>query len=114
MQRIGAGLYKVAVQVRNEGYLPTNVTQVAVTMKATKPVKASLRLPEGARVVAGKAQATLGHIEGWGSPVTTPWGGRAPETERWAEWVVQVPEGASVTVRVEHDRGGTVEKTVPL
>lgn len=112
--RLGAGLYKLSVEVRNEGYLPTNVTQVALALKQTKPIVAALALPEGARLIAGQPRMEIGHLEGWGAPVAGPWGGRAPETTRWVDWVVQAPEGARLTVRIAHDRGGTVAREVAL
>ncbi|HYF94342.1 MAG TPA: hypothetical protein VD969_19150 [Symbiobacteriaceae bacterium] len=110
---VGADLWKVAVQVVNRGYLPTNVTKVAVDMKMTKPVE--IRLTGGARVVGGKEKQELGQIAGRGGGGVSFWGaGAPPETEKWAEWVVQAPAGAAAIVTVTHARGGTASREIIL
>ncbi|HEY3367665.1 MAG TPA: M14 family metallopeptidase [Symbiobacteriaceae bacterium] len=109
---IGGDCYHIAVQVLNRGYLPTNVTQVAIAMKATRPVEVSI---SGARVVGGKAKQDLGHIAGRGSGALAVWAGAvSPSTEKWAEWVVQGESGTFVTISAGHDRGGSASRTVVL
>jgi murein tripeptide amidase MpaA len=110
---LGRGIYSVAVQVCNQGYLPTNVTEVAVAMKTTRPVAVELKT-EG-RIVGAKAKQELGHIAGRGSGGVSFWGTmNSPATEKWAEWVVVAPAGSTVQVEVVHDRGGRVSQTITL
>jgi murein tripeptide amidase MpaA len=112
VERLGARLFKVAVQVANRGVLPTNVTQVAVGLKTTRPVTVEL---SGAAVVACKAKQELGQLMGRGCGSAAIWGNStSPQTEAWAEWVVQAEPGAAVTVTVAHDRGGTVSREIVL
>ncbi|HYF75629.1 MAG TPA: M14 family metallopeptidase [Symbiobacteriaceae bacterium] len=111
--RLGVGLFKLAVQVVNQGFLPTNVTQVAVNMKATKPVEVTLA--GEAKVVGGKAKQELGHVLGRGCGGASMWGnGASPTTEAWAEWVLQATPGTVVTVKVAHDRGGSLSHEIAL
>ncbi|HWI50562.1 MAG TPA: M14 family metallopeptidase [Symbiobacteriaceae bacterium] len=110
---LGANLWKVAVQVVNRGYLPTNVTQMAVSMKVTKPVEVCLA--GEVKVVGGKAKQELGQVLGRGCGGASVWGaGSSPETEKWAEWVVQGASGTAVTVTVAHDRGGSLSELITL
>ncbi len=109
---LGEGLYKVEAQVVNKGFLPTNVTSVAVKMKMSEPVTVSL---QGAEVVAGKVNQELGHIPGRGGAGGSFWGYPSSQSnERWAEWVVRAAPGAEFTVVVEHDRGGCVRAAVQV
>ncbi|HLN63271.1 MAG TPA: M14 family metallopeptidase [Symbiobacteriaceae bacterium] len=111
--RLGARLFKVAAQVTNRGLLPTNVTQVATNMKTTKPVKVGLT--GSLTVVGGQAEQELGHLLGWGCGSAAVWGAAtSPDTEKWAEWVVQAEPGTTVTVAVKHDRAGSVSKAITL
>jgi len=41
-EHLGEGVYRVAVTVKNRGYLPTNVTEQAKAVKAVKPVRAEV------------------------------------------------------------------------
>lgn len=113
VKALGGNCYSLAVQVVNQGFLPTNVTQVAVNMKETRGVEVTLA--GDARIVGGQAKQDLGQVPGRGAGTSGPWGGGAsPVTEKWAEWVVQAQPGTTVTVKVKHDRGGKVEKQVTL
>jgi murein tripeptide amidase MpaA len=112
VQALGARLFKVAVQVVNRGLLPTSVTKVAENLKRTQPVKVAL---DGVTVVGGKAEQALGQVMGWGCGGPAVWGpGASPDTETWAEWVVQADPGTAVTVRVTHDRAGSVSRTITV
>lgn len=111
---VGGNVFKVEAQVANRGYLPTNVTQVAIKLKETQPVAVTLS-GDALRIVAGKAKQDLGQIKGRGSGGMAIWGNSSsPVTEAWAEWVVQAEPGARVTVAVKHDRGGSVSKQATL
>ncbi len=113
VKHLGAANYSVVVEVANRGYLPTNVTQVAVNMKQTQPVE--VRLEGADRIVGGKAKQELGHISGRGSGSSSIWGGStSPTTSAWAEWVVQAKPGAKLTIQVKHDRAGTLTHEVKL
>lgn len=110
---IGGKCYAVSAQVLNRGYLPTNVTVNAVTLKQTEPVKVSLK--GDVRMVGGKAQQELGQIQGRGAAGASVWGGNgSPVTEKWADWVVQAEPGTTVEIVVNHDRGGAVATQIKL
>ena len=116
---VGGSCYEVAVQVVNDGYLPTSVTQQAVDQKRVHGVEVTL---DGSVAViaarggekAGNGRWRLGEIEGRAGGGGGPWGGRPPETERWITFVVQGQPGSVVTLAARHPRAGVVRATVTL
>ncbi|MDF2629513.1 MAG: peptidase carboxypeptidase [Symbiobacteriaceae bacterium] len=105
---LGAGLYKVSAAVRNVGGLPTNVTEMAVTMKAARPIE--VRLAGDVQVLSGQVRQEVGHLEGWAAT-----GGRPARSEAWVEWVVRAQQsGARVAVTAATARAGTATAEVVL
>ena len=64
VEALSDGLRKVVLEVDNSGYLSTNVTRIAVDKKVARPVKAEIKLPEGAELVSGEREVDLGHLAG--------------------------------------------------
>ena len=72
-EELSPGLRRLELRVENTGYLPTNVTRVAADKKLVKPVKAAVRLPEGATLVTGDPEVDLGHLAGRSALVGGGW-----------------------------------------
>jgi len=106
------GLYRVRCVVGNTGYLPTNLTQVAIDKKVAVPV--NVRLDTSAGQVFGPAQQDLGHLAGRNGRKApwSPWGPQWQRTSRGAEWVVQAPAGTALTLTAQSDKAGTVVQTI--
>ncbi len=97
--RLARGLHKVAADIVNEGYLPTNVTQQGVTNRQSRPVLVELKLPRGAKVEVGRPRQVIGHLSAYSTP-------------RRLEWVVR-GKGV-VDVVASCPRAGADEKRVKL
>lgn len=77
IEEISPNLRKVELTVENTGYLPTNVSRVAVEKDLVKPVEVELTLPLGLGLVSGERLTKIGHLAGrsalsggrWKSPV---------------------------------------------
>lgn len=113
---LGADLHKITAVVRNEGYLATNLTEMAIKQGVAKPTTAAIHLPDGAALVMGEAEADLGHLAGrdgrkatW-SPWLRPWSA----TQRKAEWLVRAPAGTTITIEAGSPRAGTHAAEVTL
>ncbi|HWI50561.1 MAG TPA: M14 family metallopeptidase [Symbiobacteriaceae bacterium] len=104
---LGAGLYKLSAEIHNVGGLPTNVTEMAVTMKTARPIE--VRLDGDVQVVSGKVMQEIGHLEGWAAA-----GGRTACSEAWVDWVVRATAGARLTVTAATPRAGTAVATIAL
>jgi murein tripeptide amidase MpaA len=103
---LGAGLYKLSARVVNTGGLPTNVTEMAVSLKTARPVAVCL---SGADLVSGKARQEIGHLEGWAVS-----GGKPARNEAWVEWVVRARPGGVVKVTAGTARAGSAEAELAL
>jgi murein tripeptide amidase MpaA len=115
-EHLGADLYRVRATVANHGYLPTNLTDVAIKRQVAKPVRVALEL-EGAELVMNPREVDLGHLAGrnerefpW-----SPWGPTWSPTTRVVEWLVRSKDpGAGVRVVARSERAGAHARTVRL
>ena len=76
-EELSPGLRRLELTVENTGYLPTNVTRIAADKKLIKPVKATLKMPEGTSLVSGELETDLGHLAGRSALVGGGWKGPA-------------------------------------
>ncbi|SEQ40813.1 Zinc carboxypeptidase [Devosia sp. YR412] len=112
---ISDGVYKVRAEVGNHGYLPTNLSNVAVVNKVAKPVLVSIAIA-GGEVLMNPVTAELGNLAGRNERLYpwSPWGQQWSATTRAAEWLVKAPSGAAITVTSKSEKGGTHTVSVPL
>lgn len=98
-----AGYFKIAADIQNRGYLPTNVTQQAIHNQTAKTVNAIIAL-KGATLVMGKEKVDLGHLPGDRSlPVNV-------------EWMVKTTgkKPAEAIIKAVSEKGGTDTKKISL
>jgi hypothetical protein len=112
---LGDGLYKVRAVVGNHGYLPTNLSDVAIQNGASKPVKVTLTV-EGGELLMNPPTADLGNLAGRNERLYpySPWGQIWTATTKPAEWLVKVPAQGRITVTSQSEKGGTNRKTVAV
>lgn len=117
VEPLGADLYKIRAAIGNHGYLPTNLSDVAIENKVAKPVRATLEL-EQAELVMNPREVELGHLAGrnerefpW-----SPWGPLWSPTTKVVEWLVRAPASgqANIQVKAASERGGTHAVAVTL
>lgn len=102
---LGDDLVRVTVDVENEGYLPTNITQRALEADVAVPVRVTVELAN-AELVVGTARVDLGHLGGTRAGVPTP---------RRVEYVVRITGGdASMQVTVRSEKGGVTRRAIGL
>lgn len=116
LQAMGADLYKVTAVVSNHGYLPTNLSDVAIQNNVAKPVTLGLAL-EGAELVMNPETVTLGHLAGRNERryAYSNWGQQwSPVTKR-SEWLVKsLGKGAKVTIVATSQKGGVARRSADL
>jgi hypothetical protein len=117
VETLGADLFRVRAVVANHGYLPTNLTDVAIQRQVAKPVRVELEV-DGAELVMNPREVDLGHLAGRNERAFpwSPWGPTWSPTTKAVEWLVRVAEPAAATVRVvaTSERGGRHEASVAL
>ena len=113
---LGAGLHKVTAVISNHGYLPTNLSDVAVVNKVAKPVFARIET-RGASLVMNPAEVDLGHLAGRNERKYeySNWGQQWSAVTRKVEWLVRADDvDASITVVAASPKAGTVRHSVRL
>ncbi len=95
VEEIGDGVYRIAVAARNEGYLPTHVTEQALKMKKADPVEARICIGPDDKLLTGKEREEIGHLAGYGG-------------RRKVEWIVRFVGQPSAQISVACPRAGTV------
>lgn len=116
VEPLGAGLHKVTAVVSNHGYLPTNLSDVAIQNKVARPVLARIETA-GASVVMNPAEVDLGHLAGRNERKYeySNWGQQWSAVSRKVEWLVRADAAdASVTVVAASQKGGTARRAVRL
>jgi murein tripeptide amidase MpaA len=116
VENVGADLWRVRSVISNHGYLPTNLSDVAVQNGVAKPVKVSIALDD-ADLVMNPQTADLGNLAGrnerkynW-----SPWGQQWSEVSKMVDWLVRASgKDASVTVTTTSEKGGTHRVTAKL
>jgi murein tripeptide amidase MpaA len=113
VERLAPDLWKLRAEVANTGYLPTNLSDVALENGVAKPVTVAV---EGAEVLMNPPRADLGHLAGRNERLYpwSPWGQQWTATTRPAEWLLRAAAGASVTVTAVSEKGGTHRRQMTL
>jgi murein tripeptide amidase MpaA len=102
VRALAAGVYRVRAQVSNSGYLPTNLTDVALENDLADPVHVALHLDGDARTTT-PAALTIGHLAGRNER-RMPWSPFGPTFSRdslFVEWTVERTSNAPITLEIE-------------
>ncbi|MDP2859595.1 MAG: M14 family metallopeptidase [Bacillota bacterium] len=113
--KVAENVWKLGVFVKNDGYMGTYGTQIALQAKIVKPLKVSVCLGGAGEVVGGKAEQEIGHLDGRVA-ASAGWYGPGGTTnhEKKVEWTVRAPVGTKVTIEAVSERGGTKRAEVVL
>lgn len=108
LRPLGAEMWKVRAVVANHGYLPTNLSDVALDNDVAKQVDVSIAV-EGGELVMNPQTVAMGHLAGRNERLYpwSPWGQQWTRTTKAAEWLVRLEVGGSVTVTARSEKGGT-------
>lgn len=116
VENLGGDLWRVRSVISNHGYLPTNLSDVAVQNGVAKPVKVTIDVTDAELVMNPKA-ADLGNLAGRNERkyAWSPWGQQWSEVSKQVEWLVRATgKAASVTVTTASQKGGTHRATASL
>jgi len=116
VEALGADLHRVTVVVSNHGYLPTNLSDVAIQNGVAKPVTLTLEC-EGAELVMNLADVKLGNLAGRNERLYaySNWGQQWAAVTKKVEWLVKSQaSGAKLNVTAASEKGGTDRKSIGL
>jgi len=95
--------------------MPTSGSNQARKLKAARPLRLELTLPEGAVLVSGKLKQEIGYLEGRSNKLEVSYDGDSPTDNRGkAEWLIRAPQGGALTLCAIAERGGTIRRTIAL
>jgi hypothetical protein len=116
IEAMGTALFKVTAVVSNHGYLPTNLSDVAIQNNVAKPVTLELELV-GAELVMNPDNVKLGHLAGRNERRYgySTWGQQWSPIAKKVEWLVKSSRtDASVTIVATSEKGGVARKSIDL
>ena len=115
-EKLSDDLYRITAVVGNLGYLPTNLTDEALTLKVDHPVTLTM---EGGEVVEGKQVTEIGNLSGYSRTLTgygygnlTTWE-NAPAKKK-VSWIVKGKPGNTLVIKAASEKAGTAEKSIQL
>jgi hypothetical protein len=99
-ESLGSGLFRLTVEVANDGYLPTS-SEVGRRVRMPRPVRVDLVPGDGREIISGRRTQLLDPIPGGGS-----------STE--LTWVVRGATGDRMTVTADSPAAGHASLTTTL
>jgi hypothetical protein len=112
---LGGDVWRVRVGVANTGWLPTDVSQHARSMKIVLPAVVEIGGAHGVDLVEGEARVRIGQLEGRAKFLLD--GGAMSDgtpDRHLHSWLVRAPSGTSLTITASHQRAGTVSTSITL
>lgn len=115
-KKVSDNIYEVTALVGNHGYLPTNLTEEANSLKVSKPVSVSIK---GGEILSGKEVEEIGNLAGYSGTFTGAFYGTIQTfsnalAKKKLKWIVKASENAEVTVSVSQEKAGSDSKTITL
>ena len=116
VEKVDEGIYRITAVVGNTGYLPTYLSEEAISLHVAKPVEVSLT---GAELITGKETEEAGYLSGYSRTVTGSISGNlttmknAPARKK-ISWIVKGNAGDEVTLSAVSLKAGECTVTVQL
>lgn len=118
VEQVAEGVFSLQVVVSNHGYLPTNISRMALKQKSLRQDILRLDLAQGMQLINGDNQQEIGHLEGYASGQQNWFYFYAPPAKgvRRVRWTIGVGQTAKreLTVKLISERGGLVERFISL
>lgn len=112
---LGSGIYEIRATVGNLGYLSTNLTELARSLKLNDGVKVQI---DGGELLAGKAVEELGDLEGYSAAGIsfhgTPGTISKAKARKSLCWLMRAKPGDRITVKASQSKAGTAEQSLVL
>ena len=107
----GSEAYRVSVEIENEGYLSTNITQRALDAELAVPIRTIVEFVD-AELVSGSTRTDVGHLPG---SRDTRRRADTSAARRTIDYVVRVTgSNPSMSVEVRSEKGGVSRTEVSL
>ncbi|MCL2188790.1 MAG: M14 family metallopeptidase [Defluviitaleaceae bacterium] len=111
--KLDESTWKIGIDVLNLGYLATYLTQMAQSIKITRPVKITL---QGAEILDGKAERELPQLEGRAA-IREGYGfgaGNIVHQKKHVSWIIRAKTGDTITLHATSQKAGNPSLEVVL
>ncbi len=114
VEPLGADLFKITAVVKNIGYLPTHLTEMAIKQKVAVTTQVALEFPDHVQLLMGEKVQDLGHLAGRDERNATwsPWLREWHSSQRKAEWLVRAAPGVTLSLEAGSARAGVARAEV--
>ena len=116
VEALGADMHRVTAVVSNHGFLPTNLSDVAIQNGVAKPVMIRLDC-EGVELIMNPPEVNLGNLAGRNERnyAYSNWGQQWSPVTKKVEWLVRADRiDARITVTAVSEKGGTCRQSLSL
>jgi hypothetical protein len=116
VEALGSNMHRVTAVVSNHGFLPTNLSDVAIQNGVAKQVTISLDC-EGAELLMNPPEVKLGNLAGRNERgyAYSNWGQQWSPVTKKVEWLVRADKNdARITVTAVSEKGGTCRRLLSL
>lgn len=115
-EKIDQQTYAIRLKLSNSGYLPTNLTQEAINLKAVKEIEIEI---VGTLVDGQANKIKIGHLAGRaGRSGRFESGGyrkgRDPQFSSDLQWLIRAREGEEIEIRVRSQKAGNLNLSITL
>ena len=117
IEKINDDVYKLDIVLGNKGYLPTNLTDTAINIKASKPIEVKI---DGVELINGCKVTKIEKLEGYSSTVTGVYfyGNITTQANAKAKkklsYVFKANKGDKVNIEIESEKAGTIRKMIQI
>lgn len=116
VEALGSNMHRITAVVSNHGFLPTNLSDVAIQNGVAKQV--TIRLDcEGAELLMNPPEVKLGNLAGRNERgyAYSNWGQQWSPVTKKVEWLVRADKNdARITVTAVSEKGGTCRRLLSL
>jgi murein tripeptide amidase MpaA len=111
---LGDDLYRLRLVLMNTGFLPTYGSRQGEKMRAVRPIRVELALPDGATLEVGELKQDIGQLEGRSNKISIFGGNFPSDNLKHVDWLIRAQPGSSVAVKAVAQRAGTVRAETTL
>ncbi len=115
---ISKNIYKVEAIISNNGYLPTNISEEAVDLEVSKPIKVSLegeyKILQGEKIQEIDSLAGFGQINTFMDYYGGISTGNSKSISKKVTWMIEAEDKALLNVLTFHEKSGKDTKQIQL
>lgn len=113
---ISTGIFRIEVTIENQGFLPTNISQLAVKKGLAKPIVVEIEFNEGAELVTGRKWIKIDRLEGRSErlPEMIAQPSASDKTRKTVEWLLKAKNNSKIKIKAISEKAGTDKREINI